>query len=89
MDERAREHRRLLRKKYIKDHTVDFVIKGVSLVILVAVLLYVCRGYMGRGVFVAVIYAMVTAGNEYKNYRHNFLDPEMKKFLEEQQGDRE
>ena len=79
-----KEYKRSLRRRYLKDHAFDLTLRAVMFVILVAVLVYVCRDFIGRAVFVAVIYAIVTVGNEYKNYRHNFLDPEMKKFLEEQ-----
>ena len=84
-----KEYKRSLRKRYLKEHSFDLTLRAVMFAVLVAVLVYVCRDFIGRGLFVAAIYAIVTVGNEYKNYRHNFFDPEMEKFLEEHREDME
>lgn len=81
-DKKARRQR--LFKAYMRENRGSVITKAVSIVLMFAVVIYVCRErYLGRGIFVAVLFTVVTVANDIKYYR----DWAAKKEEEEQGGD--
>ena len=69
MEDKKAKRRRLF-EAYIRENRVSVITKAISIVLMFAVVVYICRDrYMDRGIFVAVLFTAVTVANDAKYYR--------------------
>lgn len=69
------EKRQFHMKKYIKDHSVNFIIGMLGNILLVLIVLYLCGGtkYL-LGVLLAVVYSLGKGAYSLRDYKKDYLD---------------